>query len=218
MHLLIDTSSKNGSMGLCLKSELLCSRSWTTSQNHTSELLPTLDSMITEAKIKLSDISAIGVTKGPGGFSAVRAGIVSVQGLAFGLAKPVVAVNALEVIGLSASGLSDSVCALIDAGKNQVIYSTFFKGKIVKKSELGMLDEIITNVPEGTIFVSAATISDSEIVAASGFESLITNYEARLTEMGKLVEKKIALGEVSEPGDLIPEYARDPNIGRIGKK
>ena len=69
-----------------------------------------------------------------------------------------------------------------------------------------------------TIFVSAATISDSEIVAASGFQSLITNYEARLTEMGKLVEKKIALGEVSEPGDLIPEYARDPNIGRSGKK
>lgn len=60
--------------------------------------LPTaVNDFMTQNKVKMSDLTAIGVIVGPGSFTGIRMGIAYAKGLAMGLNIPVVGVNLFEL-------------------------------------------------------------------------------------------------------------------------
>ncbi len=218
MHLVIDTSTKTGAIGLCKGPDLLAFKQWKTEQNHTAELLPALDSLVLEVGIDLKQLSAIGAVKGPGGFSSLRAGILTVQGLAYGLGKPVIAVNALDVLAAASSHLAYSICALVEVGRKQVVSLMQVGGVSVKRTGPMAIEDVIATTAPGTVFVSNGYVVNDETIRNNGFQSAVIDFESLLSELGKLVLMRIESGDVSEPGKISPEYSRDPNIGVMNKK
>jgi len=65
---------------------------------HTRYLLPMVDQILSEEGIRLSDVDAIGFSAGPGSFTGLRVCAGIVQGLAFSVDRPVVAVSTLQAI------------------------------------------------------------------------------------------------------------------------
>ena len=65
------------------------------SRAHLEAILPSIESAVAQARIKLTDIDAVAVTAGPGLIGALLVGVSSASGLALGLGKPLYGVNHL---------------------------------------------------------------------------------------------------------------------------
>ena len=66
------------------------------SRKHIENVIPVVDQALREAKVTLHDITAIGVTYGPGLVGALLVGVSVAKALSFAADKPLVGVNHLE--------------------------------------------------------------------------------------------------------------------------
>lgn len=71
-------------------------------QQHAKLLLPLIQSLIDEANIRLSDLTAIGFGCGPGSFMGVRLATGMAQGLGFGLNIRLIPISTLQTIAQTA--------------------------------------------------------------------------------------------------------------------
>ena len=66
------------------------------SREHLAKIESIVEQAVAKAGIKLSDIDAIAVTRGPGLIGSLLVGVCYAKALAFGLGKPIVGVNHIE--------------------------------------------------------------------------------------------------------------------------
>jgi len=117
--LAIETSTPACSVALNL-GERLISRYSEEPRSHTRLVMSMVDEVLKEAGIKARALDGLAVTLGPGSFTGLRIGFAAVQGLAFGLELPVVAISTLQVMAETAvrkQGLSYGlvIVAVLDA-------------------------------------------------------------------------------------------------------
>jgi tRNA threonylcarbamoyladenosine biosynthesis protein TsaB len=94
---------------------------------HAQKLLPMIKDLLAEAGVSLSALDAIAFGRGPGAFTGVRIAIGVVQGLAFGLDRPVLPVSNLAVLAqraLREHGVRQ-VAAAIDARMDEVYWGCY---------------------------------------------------------------------------------------------
>lgn len=85
-------------------------------------LLPMLESLLTEAKVRWRDLTAIAVGTGPGNFTGVRIAVAAARGLALGLGIPAVGVTRLEAL---AFGVPRPLIVVEDARRGEVYVQPF---------------------------------------------------------------------------------------------
>ncbi|WPP01014.1 tRNA (adenosine(37)-N6)-threonylcarbamoyltransferase complex dimerization subunit type 1 TsaB [Pseudomonas sp. HR96] len=94
---------------------------------HAQKLLPMIQQLLGEAGIALSAVDAIAFGRGPGAFTGVRIAIGVVQGLAFALERPVLAVSNLALLAQRAwrEHGAAQVAAAIDARMDEVYWGCY---------------------------------------------------------------------------------------------
>jgi len=99
--LALDASSSACSCALWRDGEVL-SRFALTPREHTRRLMPMIDDLLAEAGLRPADLDALAYGHGPGSFTGLRIAAGVAQGLAFGLARPLLGVSTLEALALAA--------------------------------------------------------------------------------------------------------------------
>ena len=94
-------------------------------QTHSRDLMPMVDRILGSCRVDIEEISALGVSIGPGSFTGLRIGLATVKGLAMAANLPVVGISTLEMMAHNFAHNSALVCPLLDARKNEV-YTAFF--------------------------------------------------------------------------------------------
>ncbi|EVT84710.1 M22 family peptidase [Pseudomonas aeruginosa VRFPA09] len=94
---------------------------------HAQRLLPMVRDLLDEAGVALSAVDAIAFGRGPGAFTGVRIAIGVVQGLAFALQRPVLAVSDLAILAQRAyrEQGAERVAAAIDARMDEVYWGCY---------------------------------------------------------------------------------------------
>lgn len=100
---------------------------------HSKTLLPLVEDTVKNSALELPRIDYIAITQGPGSFTGVRIGIATVKGIAFANNTPCVGVSTLDAIAKGCSGLKGTVCAVMDARRDQVYNAVFKNGKTIKR-------------------------------------------------------------------------------------
>lgn len=96
-----------------------------------AEVLHTLVAKaLEEANVKLNDINAIAVSKGPGSYTGLRVGVSSAKGFCYTLGIPLIAINTLYLIAVAAKNKIDNkntfpFTAMIDARRDEVYLQEF---------------------------------------------------------------------------------------------
>lgn len=141
----LETSSKNCSVAISDGEELLCLCEETSENYKQSESLHTFVEWALEgAEIKLQDLDAVSLGKGPGSYTGLRIGASSAKGFCYGLKIPLIAVNSLETMIEPFLGQNyDYIIPLIDARRMEV-YTAIFdgnSGEMLTETEAKILDE-----------------------------------------------------------------------------
>lgn len=106
---------------------VLASHTETGKRQQTQQILPMIDAALSEAQVKLADITALIFNRGPGAFSGIRINTAVVQALSVAHDIPCVGVSSLQAIAQRAYqqyGLSEVYSAL-DARMQQVYFGHY---------------------------------------------------------------------------------------------
>jgi tRNA threonylcarbamoyladenosine biosynthesis protein TsaB len=124
--LAVDTSTENCSVALMMGDEII-SRCEYAPREHTTKILPMVDTVLAEGGVKLTQLDALAFGRGPGSFTGVRIGIGIAQGLAFGADLPMVGISTLMTMaqGTYRTHQSEQVLTAIDARMGEIYWGQY---------------------------------------------------------------------------------------------
>ncbi|PSV55236.1 tRNA (adenosine(37)-N6)-threonylcarbamoyltransferase complex dimerization subunit type 1 TsaB [Photobacterium sp. GB-1] len=162
--LAVDTATENCSVALLMGDEVI-SRCEYAPREHTTKILPMVDTVLAEAGIKLNQLDALAYGQGPGSFTGVRIGIGIAQGLAFGADLPMVGVSTLAAMaqGTYRVHQADNVLSAIDARMGEIYWGQYQRKidgdwQIIGAEQVIVPDALVESVQTETgIWLTAGT-------------------------------------------------------------
>jgi tRNA threonylcarbamoyl adenosine modification protein YeaZ len=123
LNLALDTATRCGRFALAEGDRLLVSRPLNVEGSYADALLPVILELLNDVGRSKNDLSAVGVTVGPGSFTGIRIGVATAKGLAWGLGCRLVGVTTLAA--MAAALLADNPAAelavpVLDARRGEV--------------------------------------------------------------------------------------------------
>ena len=125
----IHTTTENAVVNLCEGPTVLQTMENSDPKKHASFLHVAIEQILSDASILPNDLSAVGVTCGPGSYTGIRVGLASAKGLCFALNIPLIVLNTLEVMGLSLIEIVKDknvlYCPMIDARRMEIFSAVY---------------------------------------------------------------------------------------------
>lgn len=138
---MIETSTECCSAALAEDGKVVASRKCDTPKLHASTLAPFCAEVLAEAGVNAAECSAVAVSEGPGSYTGLRVGVSTAKGLCFGAGIPLIGIDTLQILALSAEGSFDRIVAMIDARRMEVYAAVFdVNGKRLGETEAVILD------------------------------------------------------------------------------
>jgi len=104
VFLLIDSSTDQGLLALIERNEIRRELVLPIGQKNSSGLMPMLERLFLEEKIRVEDLTFIAVGVGPGSYTGIRVGLVVAKMVSFSAKKPLVGVPSLTAFFPDADG------------------------------------------------------------------------------------------------------------------
>jgi tRNA threonylcarbamoyl adenosine modification protein YeaZ len=207
MILAIDTATRAIGVALATQTGVVAAAGWTSENNHTIELAPTVARLLAETQ-SLPTLKAIAVVSGPGSFTGVRIGLAFAKGLALARNWPLIGVSAFEVAVRALSPEVGAALAIVAAGRGRVIvgecrvvagqWMTESEGRVVAWAEA-------VQQASGRWLVGEIDPVGERLLQGSGIQYLAAPRSARhLAEIGW---ERLRAGAFTSGAALQPIYA-----------
>ena len=223
--LALDTSGPVCGVAIATQTGVLYEAEAVNRFTHSASLLAMIDEAFAHTGLAIADIDLFAAVVGPGSFTGVRIGVSTLKGMAHGMGKPCVAVDALEAL---AAGIMDTqalLCPIQDARAGQV-YGAAFTGGLppVRKlaDEAAKLDEYLDHVlaiaqeTQPLLFLGDGVATCRErIIARLGERAVFA--PAHLMNLRPASAAMLAFARQSEQVDYLtfaPMYLRAPQAER----
>jgi tRNA threonylcarbamoyladenosine biosynthesis protein TsaB len=222
VYLIIDTSTHNGAVGLWREGVLFRTVAWSSRNNHTAELMPAVDALLGTASAVPGGLAGLIVARGPGGFSALRAGFGVAKGLAFSVSLPIAGISSLEATAYPFGGLGMPVCPLIGAGRGLVAWARFQRTDAAwlrrTPDRVTSIEALLAARGRHMLFCGEATHALAEdLREAMGDRAHIVEPHSpglRLEGLAALGAARLDNGDADPIASLRPHYLRAPSIGQ----
>jgi tRNA threonylcarbamoyl adenosine modification protein YeaZ len=224
--LAFDTSTETASLALAQHETVLAELTWRSKQNHTTQLLPTLNQLFNLTETDAKVLKAIIVAQGPGSFNGLRVGVASAKGLAFSLGIPIVGVNSLEVAAYQYAESGLPVCVIFNAGRSEVATATYQKKygnwQQLIAADIITVEYLCKQITKKTLFCGeflpavAAQIT-ALLKSKAVIPPLIPDFK-RASFLLELGRQRLEAGDVDNVVTLQPIYLRRPPIGAPKKE
>jgi tRNA threonylcarbamoyladenosine biosynthesis protein TsaB len=212
----IETSTTTGSVAVVSENGVIAQYSLNIEVTHSERLMSTVDRVLKDTGLTITDMDGYAVAIGPGSFTGLRIGLAAVKGLALVTGKPVAAVPTLEALAWNLPYSAYPVCPMLDARKNEVYAAmyrfdgtTFVRVMAEAVISLSHLSELIS---EKTLFTGEAShLFREEIVNLFGDRALFAPVSAILPSAATIAEiglNMIKSGKQADLDSVTPLYIR----------
>lgn len=220
-----DSSSNAATVAIADENKVIGEFFVNTKKNHSQKLLPLIDKLLKETDLKISDLSGIAVSVGPGSFTGLRIGVSTAKGLAYSTGLPIIGVNTLDGLAHNVLASQCTICPVLNARRSQV-YTAIYKEE---SEEIIRISEYMAIGIDGLINKLSEIKSDEQIVnnyifLGDGFleyekeirkklEGRIINIEKnnempRASSIALLGLKKLKEGNKESAIEIMPFYLR----------
>lgn len=186
-------------------------------REHTRKMLPMVDAILAQTGQTLNSVDAFAFGAGPGSFTGLRIAVGIVQGLAFALDRPVIAIPSL--LGMAHTALrmglvneGDSVLIAIDARMGEVYWAEYqVMAGGVNEIQAVSVSEFAEVTPRANTFVALGSgwaLEEMQPwrVKASRVDAA---FLPQAHDLLPLAVQKLAEGGVCAAGEATPEYVRN---------
>jgi tRNA threonylcarbamoyl adenosine modification protein YeaZ len=190
--------------------------SWTAGHRHGETLLPRLQELLSQAGVRIVDVSAIVVGTGPGTFTGLRVGLATAKALAVSLDCPIVGIATAAALldadraarassaGASSPGADDDrpapAAVLVPAGPNDRVLIRAGAATLVPAGSEPDLDP-------GQDLVAVDLDGRAAAEASARGHAALGGLAGALLRIGAA---RVASGDVDDVRTLVPEYVTLP--------
>jgi tRNA threonylcarbamoyladenosine biosynthesis protein TsaB len=224
--LAIDTATQHCSVAVCQDLALIAETILFRQQTHSKHLFEMIQQTISISGVKLDEIDAFAVTRGPGSFTGLRIGLSCAKGLAYALNKPIISVSSLEILATQAlDSIHDEpilICPLLDARKKEVYFAAFrhLNNNLIKTSPEMVLppEKLSHHIKEPCLFTGNGGILYKERLTKT-FKNTVRfapsqQQYIQAHTVAFLAFNRFKNGEKDNISSLVPQYIRKSDAER----
>lgn len=223
--LALDTSAQAASAAVVKDGVLTGEITIRNGKTHSQKVIPMIDSLLNMLDYKPEDLDLLSVANGPGSFTGLRIGVVTIKAMAYALNIPVVEVSTLMALAYTVNEAEGLVCPIMDA-RNRQVYTGLYKiqGEAVSvvHEDAGMaieeLTDILRNYDMPVHFVGDAVPLYEDYIRKQGInarfapDNIFTHRAATVAYLAWLMQKE---GKVTDAFHVIPNYLRKSQAERM---
>lgn len=224
----IETSTMQGGVALLSGQGLLSEYLLNVKATHTERLLPSIDRVLRDAGIALSQVEGLAVAAGPGSFTGLRIGLSTAKGLAVAVDKPLVGISTLEAMAWTLPFCIHPICPILDARKGE-IYCALFRHQgdrlIRLMDEAAISPELlIARIEQNTVFLGdGLSVYGDLLKSRLGELALFPPFSqrgGRAAAVAELGRRRLLLGQRDDVSRLTPRYLRpsEAELQRLGTR
>ena len=140
-----------------------------------SLLLPTIDRLLSQSGLQLSDLSGLACSIGPGSFTGIRVGIAACLGFRRASGLPLTLVPTLEAMARKLEAATVPVCPMLVSRRGEAYWAIF------RWTDDGLLDRVVDE-RVGTPQAFAQSLTEPTLVFGAGWSSMESEIRAALSE------------------------------------
>jgi len=159
MIICLETATNLCSVALCDSAGIVSLRESNESKSHASLLTVYIKEILSDHGLRVRDLEAVAVSKGPGSYTGLRIGVSVAKGMAYGASIPLIGIETTLSMFWGISGsrnfslVSDSnllFCPMLDARRMEVYYAIYDPGgnKVKDISAEIITEETFIKIPE----------------------------------------------------------------------
>lgn len=186
-------------------------------RQHTRLMLPMVNELLAQQGCQLSDVDVFAFGAGPGSFTGLRIAVGLVQGFAYALDRPVVAVPSLHGLAMTALREYDIPVGLrlavaIDARMDEIYWATF---DITDRGPLavGPVSVVplaqLPPVEAGFIAIGNAWSLPEMSVLAGDAAEVYADLSPQAQDLIPLAQARFEAGEFTSAAEAVPDYVRN---------
>ena len=220
--LCIETATTNCSVSISENGKLLAFKEENSDNyKHSEQLHVFIGEVVEEASLKLSDLDAIAVSKGPGSYTGLRIGVSAAKGLCFALDVPLISILTLESMAHKIKAQDDEVIIpLLDARRMEVYSAVFDSAYIqVRETKAEIVDEASFSEYQTSrqiYLIGDGAEKCKDLLTNNKFKFIPTIYPSS-NEMAQLSYGKFKKGDFEDVAYFEPFYLKDFILGGAKK-
>lgn len=209
----IETATTNCSVSLSKKGEtVVLKEDYNSNYSHAERLHVYIDEVLKQAKVSLSDLEAIAISKGPGSYTGLRIGVSAAKGLCFALDIPLISIPTLESLANQVSAEEGVIVPMLDARRMEV-YSAVFDAKYhqVRDTQAQILDEKAFEeyLEKGNVYFIGNGVAKTRELVINDNAFFIEDKLPSANEMSTLSFEKYKKSDIEDVAYFEPYYLKD---------
>tara|TARA_R110000744_G_scaffold379789_1_gene498751 strand:+ start:7796 stop:8476 length:681 start_codon:yes stop_codon:yes gene_type:complete len=140
----LETSSTNCSVCVAKDGEILAIRELNSANySHAEKLHIFIEEVMQEASLKMEDLEAVAVSKGPGSYTGLRIGVSAAKGLSYALGIPLISVSTLKSMASQVKIKEGEVMIPVLDARRMEVYSSVFDENCneIRETKAEIIDE-----------------------------------------------------------------------------
>lgn len=190
---------------------------WESRRQHTAQVLPQLDRLLTNTGVDRRDLQAVAVARGPGSWSGLRVGMCLAKGMALAGNLSILGIDTLEALAYQHARIGLPIYPLIRLGRERFATAAFVLENELERREPDRnvtLAELCAAVQGPALFCGDLDeAAMSQIRRALGSQALFPSPAANLRRPAFLAElawQRLLAGQRDDLASLEPIYLGEP--------
>lgn len=220
----IETATEICSICISRNEEILARAATDESYQHAARITLLIEQCAREAGVRLSELDALAVSRGPGSYTALRIGLSAAKGIAYALDKPVIAIDTLQALALATAQLARKDARyypMIDARRMEVYTAPFDRqGQALGEPAAKVISEdtFRSDIEAGRLLILSGN-------GAAKCQSVLTSEQIEFVELLNdsahlvpLAHRAFQARDFVDIAYFAPFYLKSPNITVPKKK
>jgi len=199
---------------------ILCKEIAEQGYSHAERLHVFIEEILKKTKVKIQELHAVAVSKGPGSYTGLRIGVSTAKGLCYALGIPLIALDTLQVLAHQVSVDNGIIVPMLDARRMEVYSAIFDKNHDnIKAVQAEVLtEESYSEFTETLYFIGDCQEKCQTVLTQPNFKFIPEIVFPSASQMSQLSYEKFNQNDFEDVAYFEPFYLKDFLVAKCSIK